>query len=122
MSRLLLVEDDAVLLRAIVRCVRRHIPVVTATTATEALAILDGGDIAGILTDHDLGDKERTGAWLLAQAQVGHPHVRRILMTGNAQVTAHAIGGVAERIFIKPFPLDTIIALFATGGAFSRSA
>lgn len=110
------------LLRAIVRCIRKRIPVVTATTATEALAILDGGDVSGILTDHDLGDKDRTGAWLLAQAQVGHPHVRRVLMTGNAQVTAHAIGGVAERIFIKPFPLESVIELFTAGGTFSRSA
>ena len=122
MSRLLLVEDDAMLLRALVRTLRRRIPVVTATNAIDALAILDAGDCIGILTDHDLEDRAHTGAWLLGQAKARHPKVRRILMTGNALLDRDEIERVAERVLLKPFPIETIVELLTNGSVFPKTA
>ena len=122
MSHLLLVEDDAMLLRGLVRCLRRRIPVVTATTPLGALEILDAGRCFGVLTDFDLGDRERTGAWLLAQAKARNPKLVCAAMTGNALVTVESLGGLAERVFLKPFPMDDVYAFFAPALGLSQTA
>jgi len=122
MSYLLLVEDDVMLLRGLVRCLRRSIPVLTATSAGTALEILDAGRCFGVLTDFDLGDRERTGGWLLERAKARNPKLVCAAMTGNALVTVESLGGLAERVFLKPFAMEDVYAFFAPAWGLSKTA
>jgi len=108
----LLVEDDKLLLRAMVRTLRNRVALVTATTAAEALERLEQGSITAVLTDYDLEDRAQNGAWLLGQVCARYPLVRRGLMTGNALITKQALGDLAEVVLHKPFAMDDIVHCF----------
>jgi DNA-binding NtrC family response regulator len=101
--RILVVDDDAALRRALVR-VLRAADVVPVVSAEEALLALSEGPFDAILTDY--GIEPTDGVALLGEVARAYPALRRYLMSGfdPATFTAHVASGLIRRIF--PTPLD----------------
>ena len=78
---LLLVDDEARILSALQRSLRREgYEIVTAETAAEALRLLDEEPIDAILSDHKMPGM--CGLDLLAEAAQRRPGATRMLITG----------------------------------------
>lgn len=86
-ERILLVDDDALVLRSLGRIIRRAFDVVTATDAADAIAKMDA-ELRAVITDHDLGAGP-DGRAVLVEARLRAPNARRIPMSGRLE-TARA--------------------------------
>ncbi len=81
-SRLLLVEDDHNLSRALSRVALRHGQVVLAATAQRARSLAaDGGNWTAFIVDIGLPDE--SGLAVLADVRVGHPNTPALVLTGH---------------------------------------
>jgi DNA-binding NtrC family response regulator len=103
-SRILVVDDDAALRRALVRMLRPA-DVVLASSAEEALELLSTSAFDAILTDYGIGPMD--GVALLDQASKRCPNVRRYLMSGfdAARFAPHVTSGLIKQFFPKPLAL-----------------
>jgi DNA-binding response OmpR family regulator len=81
MKRLLLVEYDPLVRRALTRLLTRFLAVREATTFDEAKALLGGEPFDVVLSDRELGDGD--GVELLRLVAEAWPTATRILMTGR---------------------------------------
>ncbi|MDJ0864698.1 MAG: response regulator [Myxococcota bacterium] len=78
---LLLVDDEAAILNALRRALRREgYRILTASGVDEALRILDAESIDAIVSDHKM--PRASGLELLEAARARHPAAARILITG----------------------------------------
>jgi len=78
---LLIVDDEARILSALRRALRREgYEIVTSETAEEALRILDERAVDAILTDHKMPGM--SGAQLLEEAARRRPEAVRMIITG----------------------------------------
>jgi len=78
---LLLVDDEARILSALQRTLRREgHAIATAETAAEALAVLEDRDVALVLSDYKMPGA--SGAELLATVRRRSPGTRRVLLSG----------------------------------------
>ena len=78
---LLIVDDEAAILSALRRTLRREgYEIVTAETVEEAFAILDRCDVDGILSDQKMPGM--TGVQFLAEAGRRRPNAARMIITG----------------------------------------
>jgi len=78
---LLIVDDEARILSALRRALRREgYEIVTAETGEEALRILDERPVDGVLTDQKMPGM--SGAQLLAEAARRRPAAVRMIITG----------------------------------------
>ncbi len=78
---LLLVDDEARILSALRRSLRREgYEIVTAETAAEALRLIDEEPVDAILSDHKMPGM--SGIDLLAEAARRRPEATRMLITG----------------------------------------
>ena len=81
---LLVVDDEARILSAIKRALRReHYEIVTAETASEALRIVDERPIDAILSDQKMPGM--SGLALLAAVAERQPGIVRMLITGGTE-------------------------------------
>lgn len=101
----LLVDDEAALLRAVSRLLRGpDLEVLTASNAEEALTLLRRRPIDVIVSDIDMPGT--SGLELLAQVRDEFPSTIRMLLTGAA-TTDRALSAINEgevaRFFVKPF-------------------
>lgn len=104
-ARVLVVDDDPLVLQATARALRGHFEVCTASSAEEALALLadDGRGIQIVLSDFFMPGQ--SGAELLAQVERRFPEMKRMVMTGHlepdtrAEITARAH---PAEILVKP--------------------
>jgi DNA-binding NtrC family response regulator len=106
-ARILIVDDDPALRRALER-VLRAFDLTTAETAADAMRILAGGAFDVILTDY--GIPATDGVTLLREVEAAHPSVRRYLMTGfdATRFEVHMASKLVRRIFPKPIDLDAL--------------
>lgn len=81
-GRILLVEDDEILLRGLQRLLSRHFIVDAACDAETADSHLLERRYDGVVTDMDLPDHD--GLWLLERAKERCPQALRILMSGRS--------------------------------------
>ena len=114
---ILCVDDDADLLAAIVRTLRRdRLQVVSTTSALEAASILTAQPIAVLVSDFDM--PEMTGVELAAAARKIRPETVRILLTGRGTFDT-AVKGINEgeifRFLSKPFDSDQLRQAVADG-------
>lgn len=83
--RVLLVDDDENLLRSIVRLLRSFYEITTATSANEALAILESETFPVVISDYKMPGMD--GVSFLEKIKVSYPKSVRVLLTGYADVT-----------------------------------
>lgn len=108
--RLLLVDDDVALLRAIARVLAADFVVETATNAEQAAELLAQRDYDLIVTDYDMPG--RNGIWLLELARRRLPGSRRVLMSGSRPhgVGVHLLGGLLHQFLEKPITPPALLA------------
>jgi DNA-binding NtrC family response regulator len=102
---LLLIDDEANVLNALVRALRRNrYRILTATCAEEALDILAREDVQVIISDERMPGM--SGTELLSKVSQTHPETVRILLSGCADVDAvtESVGrGAIYKFLAKPW-------------------
>jgi two-component system NtrC family sensor kinase len=101
----LIVDDEEHVREALERVLEKQgYAVFTAADGEEALRILQARAIQLLITDHDMPGMK--GVELLKQVRESHPHVCRILLTGNAdrETVVRSINeGEVYRVILKPW-------------------
>jgi len=107
-QRILLVEDDATVARALVRQLRRFCDVVAVkTSVTDALAVLAEHIVDAVLSDFDLGAGGNGGELLRAVAE-RWPRVRRVLYSGSVEIVGERAAS-AQYVLQKPASLEELL-------------
>jgi response regulator RpfG family c-di-GMP phosphodiesterase len=109
--RILLVDDEALVLEALQRQLRKHFEVTVATEPLEAMElVVSGGPYAVVVSDLRMPGMD--GVALLSGIRKLSPDTVRVLLTGYADVEA-AIAAVNEgnifRFLSKPCPTGTLL-------------
>jgi DNA-binding NtrC family response regulator len=107
--RVLVVDDDPALGRALVRMLRPA-DVVLVTSAAAAVHALSGGEFDAVLTDYGL--EPTNGVALLSEVARAHPTSRRYLMSGfdAGRFSEHIASGLIRRMFPKPLDIAALRA------------
>lgn len=109
-SRVLLVDDEPLLLTAMQRALRREpFSLFTATSGSEALLVLEREAIDAVVSDQDMPNM--TGVELFSVVSRRHPSTVRFMLTGKATLglAMDAINrGSIQRFFTKPMEPDTL--------------
>ncbi len=109
--RILLVDDEELILDALNRQLRSHFDVTTATGGKEAIAlIMSQGPYAVVVSD--LRMPKMDGVTLLYLMRQIAPDTIRILLTGKADLDAAALAvnmGNIVRFLTKPCPTKTLL-------------
>lgn len=109
-SRVLLVDDDATVLSALMRQLRSRFEVSVATSGMEGLkAIADGGHFAVVVSDMRMPRMD--GAAFLACVRQAAPESTRMLLTGSTDIeaTTDAVNrGNIFRLLFKPCSPDAL--------------
>lgn len=106
--RVLLVDDEVLVLRSLTRMLRREFDLVTATDSLEAFSRL-AVDLYAIVTDHDLGAGP-DGRAVLAEARLRAPEARRILMSGRPQIPRPGEESLWDAFLQKPVSRMVLLA------------
>ena len=110
LPRLLLVDDDALHLRAAARALGRQFDVTSAANGEEALARFVPGVFEVVVTDYQM--PAMTGIELLEQVRLLEPRVRRVLMSGIQipGIAGYIGSGIVEHFLLKPVDLGNVLA------------
>jgi DNA-binding NtrC family response regulator len=113
--RVLIVDDDASLLRAIQR-VLGQFELTAARSTEEALAILSGRTFDAVLTDYRVPTSN--GVVFLSRVAELCPKARRYLMSGAEldRLAAHVTSALVHRMFAKPLDVVQLRDELATLG------
>lgn len=112
-ERILLVDDDALVLRSLARILRRGFDVVTATDAADAIEKIEEG-LHAIITGHDLGPGP-DGRAVLADARVRAPNAKRTLMSGRLQSARAGEDDLWNAFLLKPISRGELFAALSVG-------
>jgi FixJ family two-component response regulator len=117
MIRVLIVEDDADVMRATIRMLQPDFTAVPARTKTDALRILNDEQmaLAAMLIDVMLGAERKAGLELLEVAAQQRPGIPRALVTGLGDKEIHN-SAIAHLAFLlrKPFEKERLAAFLDT--------
>ena len=107
-KKVLVVDDDGSVLRALRRHLTKHYTVVTAPDAEAAAMRLATGDFEAIITDYDM--PVYNGIWLLGQVAMNYPAMNRVMISANdpALFAPHIQSGLIQHYHIKPVSFDGI--------------
>jgi EAL domain-containing protein (putative c-di-GMP-specific phosphodiesterase class I) len=111
-ARILVVDDEGALLRAIGRRLERQgYSASMASSAQRAMELLEEVTFDAILSDIDM--PEMSGIGLLQAVRQRDLDVPVVLMTGNPQMTTamQAVEHGAIQYLVKPFPMDQLDAV-----------
>lgn len=112
LKSILLVDDEAAILRALNRLLRRAgFQVYTANSGEEALDVLSKNDIQVVLSDFRM--PYMTGGELLLRVKEEHPHIVGLVLSGYADlesVTSILNSGTAYKFLHKPWDDSALIA------------
>jgi len=109
-ERVLLVDDDPRVLAGLRRRLSDRFHLLTATSAAEAITMLEGGNSIGAILA-DMRMPGRNGAELLSETRRRWPEVRRLMLTGNTDhetPIAAVNDGRVFRFFRKPCDADLL--------------
>jgi two-component system cell cycle sensor histidine kinase/response regulator CckA len=108
----LLVEDEPPLLRLAARALRgAGFPVLTATSAEEALDLLDGGAPAPLALVSDVVMPGLDGLALAARLRARHPGLPVLLVSGYAEAAlGRDLAAEGLRLLPKPYALADLVA------------
>lgn len=106
--RILVVDDDMCVLRALQRSLRCH-DVSIETDPRNATAMVETADVDGepfelVVCDHEMPGM--SGLDVLAQLRSGRQPPMLVLMSGD---DVEAAGAIADSVLLKPFPLGEIV-------------
>lgn len=121
LPRLLVVDDDDILLRAFERTFRRRYELWTASSGAAALQVLAEREIEVLVTDFSM--PVMNGIELLRQVAVRRPAVARLLLTAYAdlpEVVALKEQGLVSAVLMKPWTREEVEA--AVGQAIKLAA
>jgi len=116
-EKILFVDDDPLVLQGIVRQLRKSYPVETATSGAEALEILNRENHFGVVVS-DLRMPAMDGITLLKHVRKKHPFITRVILTGNADLSAaiEAVNsGQVFRFLTKPCSTNALATTLALG-------
>jgi diguanylate cyclase (GGDEF)-like protein len=123
-DKILLVDDELLVLQSLSLQLRRRYDVLTASTGPEALKLIEKHqDISAIISDMRM--PEMDGATVLSHAYRLIPEAARILLTGQADASAAARAvnqGHVHYFLAKPCPPQELIAALDQGIEQWRSA
>jgi DNA-binding NtrC family response regulator len=108
--KILIVDDEPENLRALERLFRSTHEVLTASSAVDALAVLESHDVALLISDQRM--PEMSGIELVRQTVPLRPHMVRILLTGYTDVSSliEAINcGHVYKYVTKPWNNEDLI-------------
>lgn len=110
LGRVLVVDDEPAVLRALVRLLKEHCTVDTADTAEHALLLMSSRAYDAVVTDYEMDGRD--GIWLLRQVERRYPKVRRVLHSGSAPVNVetHVRSGLVQSFVQKPATANQLIA------------
>lgn len=109
---ILIVDDEAEVVRSVKDLMRLEYRVIGATSAADAMSILDHQEIHVVMTDQRMPGM--TGVDLLHRVRSEHPDAVRLLFTGYADIRAviDAINqGNVYRYINKPWDPDELLAI-----------
>ncbi len=124
-ARILLVDDDPMLLAGLKRQLRREFEVFTAGGAQEALAVMgDSGPFSVVISDFRMPGMN--GIELLSRVKDLNPDTVRMMLTGSTDLST-AVQAVNEgnifQFHLKPCPSDTLARAIHDGiDKYSRKA
>jgi DNA-binding NtrC family response regulator len=108
--RVLLVEDDEAVRRALTRALRAEgVDVHEVGSAKEALMRLQRDLYDAVVADYHLG--EHSGAWLLEQLERLNPKTMRVLITADERLAMQPLAqrGVFHAQLNKPFAVGALV-------------
>lgn len=117
LPRILLVDDEPMVLEAIRLHLRKQFDVTTAPSGSEALRHIEAGPPFEVVLS-DLRMPGMDGATFLAKARERAPDTTRLLLTGNSDVmsASRAVNqGHLFRFLTKPCPPDELTAALRAG-------
>jgi two-component system, NtrC family, response regulator HupR/HoxA len=111
--KLLLVDDDPLLLRALIWCFRPNFEVHTAENALRALALLSEDTYEIVISDYIMPGHH--GLWLLDEIRRLYPEILRVLHSGSSppNLDEHMRDGLVELFIAKPMMPDATGLLFS---------
>jgi len=122
--RILLVDDDPLLLAGLKRQLRRQFHIDTAPGGTEALQMVAEGEPYTVVVS-DFRMPGMNGIDLLARIKVLQPDTVRMMLTGSTDL-ATAVSAVNEghifQFHLKPCPADALVRAIHEGAAHYREA
>ena len=122
--RILLVDDDPLLLAGLKRQLRRQFHIDTAPGGTEALQMVAEGEPYTVVVS-DFRMPGMNGIDLLARIKVLQPDTVRMMLTGSTDL-ATAVSAVNEghifQFHLKPCPADALVGAIHEGIAHYREA
>src|ERR1700722_8438729 len=113
---ILCVDDEPHILEGIKLNLRRHFEVLTATSGSEGLRLLEANPSVVVIIS-DMRMPEMDGATFLSRAKQIAPNATRLLLTGQADLesTIQAVNeGQIFRFLAKPCPPSTLLAAVET--------
>ena len=123
--RILLVDDDPLLLAGLNRQLRRHFHILTATGGLEALQMVEAQADPLMVVVSDYRMPGMNGIDLLAQIKALRPDTVRMMLTGSTDLRT-AIQAVNEghifQFHLKPCPADTLARAIDEGVAHYQKA
>lgn len=108
--RVLVVDDELLVGRALSRTLAAVADVTHAVDAAEALRLLEARDFAVVVSDFSM--PARDGLSLLEEVARRWPHVRRVLHSGvmpNREAAHAMLAGVVHEVIDKPAPRDVLV-------------
>lgn len=109
--RVLLVDDDELVLRMLVRGLSGHCLPVIARSFAEAVHVLDRFPVDVVIADqHFENDPHGTGLRVLEYVRARTPNVKRILMSGSVPDEARD-DSLSQAILEKPFDVKLLLSL-----------
>lgn len=119
---ILVVDDEEPIRRLLARLLSTLGKVQTASSAAEALLLLENEEFDVILSDHDMPG--RSGSELLAEVSRRWPTTARILMSGNYDLNSVNAGkreGGLDYFLHKPFEVKELMTQIRERAAQARA-
>ncbi|MBI5532128.1 MAG: response regulator [Deltaproteobacteria bacterium] len=113
--RVLVVDDDLAILRALARMIGREFEVHAASTTAEAASMLATTGFVAVISDYDMpGDRD--GLYVLARARELQPSARRVLHTGSDPhgIRLRGESWLVEHLLSKPASKDELLATLSS--------
>ena len=111
-TRVLVVDDEALLRRASGLVLAPHYTVISAACIDAALAELEREAPSVVVSDLDLRE-DRDGLWLLQEVERRWPSTRRVLLTGHNIQTDDPRLEAVHRLARKPLAASALVGLVA---------